>query len=362
MVLRQTPFDLCHRQAGARMVEFGGYELPLYYKSELAEVAAVRTAAGLFDVSHMGEFRVDGPLALSFLQRLTSNDVQRLVPGRAQYSALLSPSGTLLDDLLVYRLAEESFWLVVNASRRQADWDWLVSQAHDGVNLRDESDATALLALQGPRAVDILAPLSQTAVGELKRYSFAASEIGGLEVLLSRTGYTGEDGFEIYCQAAGVDRLWGLILDAGSDVGLLPCGLAARDVLRLEAGLLLYGQDMDERSTPLEVGLGWTVRFDKGDFLGRERLLEQKENGVEETLVGLQLLERGIARSGHRVLADGEECGVVTSGTFSPSLDKAVALARIAVGAKESQLAVAVRKRQLLARVVPLPFYKAESS
>jgi len=367
--LRRTPLYDCHRELGARMVGFAGWEMPVQYTGVIEEHRAVRGAAGLFDVSHMGEVRVRGAGAESFLQGLTPNDVAQLVPGRAHYSGLLTERGTYVDDLLIYRLAPDDFLVVVNASNAERDLAWIREHGPDraasapadtpAVDVADEGDRFALLALQGPRALAILEPLASPGISGLRYYGFLRGEVAGVPAILSRTGYTGEDGFELYLEPAGAPEVWRRLLAAGAPHGLVPAGLGARDTLRLEAAMALYGHEIDERTTPLEAGLSWVVKLGKGDFLGRAALAEQSERGVAKTLVGFTVEGRGIARQGHGVLSEGKAVGEVTSGTWSPTLEKAIGMAYVppALAAPGTPLELDVRGRTLAAVVVELPFY-----
>jgi aminomethyltransferase len=373
--LRRTPLFEAHQRAGARFVPFAGYEMPVSYQGVLDEHRAVRGAAGLFDVSHMGELEVRGPGAERFLQWLTPNDLTKLELGQAQLSALLDEQGGMLDDMLVYRIAPERFLLVVNAGTRALDWEWIARWAEDfeGVELEDRSDATALLALQGPLAETILGRVSAVATHDLRYYRCVEGEVAGLAALVSRTGYTGEDGFELYVAAEDAAQLWERLLEAGVDLGLMPVGLGARDTLRLEAGMLLSGQDFDRTTTPLEVGVGWMVKMHKGDFLGRAALLRQQEAGPTRRLVGFECAGRIIARHGHGVAvassaaagaaSGGAITGTVTSGTYSPSLERPIGLARLEGPAgfevlPGAELELDVRGRSVEGRVVRLPFYR----
>ncbi|HEY8150141.1 MAG TPA: glycine cleavage system aminomethyltransferase GcvT [Vicinamibacteria bacterium] len=360
--MRRTPLNAVHRASGAKMVPFGGWDMPVEYSGLISEHMAVRKAAGLFDVSHMGEFEVEGPGALPFLQRVTANDVAKLVDGQAQYSALPMPSGAPVDDVIVYRRAADRYLLVVNAGNIEKDFHWLQEQGPQDLELKNRSDAYALIALQGPRAQEILQPLTTLDLGALKYYHFADVEVDSHPVTVSRTGYTGEDGFEIFVPPAQVEALWKRLLEAGGEKGLVPAGLGARDTLRLEARMCLYGQDMDETTSLIEAGLGWIVCLDeaKGDFPGRVVLAEQKKNGPPRKLVGFEVTGRGIARHGYPVLVHDERVGEVTSGTYAPFLQKNIGLCyvpatRAAVG---TELAIDIRERKVPARVVPTPFYK----
>ncbi len=358
--LERTPLADLHREAGARMVPFAGWEMPVQYRGVIDEHRAVRERAGLFDVSHMGEIRVRGPRAEAALQRLTPNDVAKLTPGRAHYSGLLTERGTYVDDLLVYRLASDDFLLVVNAANRSGDLAWVQDRIGGEVEVVDESDRWALLALQGPRAAEILAPLTDVDLGSLRYYGFARGAVDGLSGIVSRTGYTGEDGFELYLPSEAAAPVWRRLLETGADHGLEPAGLGARDTLRLEAGMALYGHEIDDTTTPWEAGLGWVVKLDSGDFVGREALARQKEKGPERKLVGFEVVGRGIARDGHGVLVGGEEAGRVTSGTWSPTLEKALGMAYLPVATSETgrEIELEVRGRRLPGVVADLPFYR----
>lgn len=355
-----------HVESGARFGPFAGYEMPIQYQGVLAEHRAVRECAGLFDVSHMGEIRVRGPRALTVLQGLTPNDVGALEPGRAQYSALLTDHGTFIDDLLVYCLAAEDYLLVVNAASRARDLGLLeaaAAEAGDGVGVADMSDETALIAVQGPEAAGIVTDVLGSEVAGLRYYSFLRQESQGR--LVSRTGYTGEDGFEIYVPNDSAADLWSALLEQGRDRGLAPAGLGARDTLRLEAGMMLCGQDIDETTTPIEAGLSWIVKLKKGDFRGRDALARQKQDGCRHRLVGFEVEGRGIARRGHRLTVPGGPgcAGLVTSGAFAPTLGRAIGLARVDCGGNGvpepgSAASVEVRGRELDCRIVKLPFYR----
>ena len=358
--LRRTPLYECHREAGGKLVPFAGWEMPVQYAGVMEEHRAVRQAAGLFDVSHMGQIAVRGPGAERFLDRLTPNHVAKLVPGRAHYSGLLTANGTYVDDLLVYRLGEEEFMLVVNASNQERDVEWVKRHAGGDADVRDVSDRYALLALQGPRSVEILAPLTDVDLGSLKYYGFAAGTVDGHRALVSRTGYTGEDGFELYVDPEAAAPLWKRLLEVGAVHGLVPAGLGARDTLRLEAGMALYGHELDEATTPLEAGLSWVVKLDKGEFLGSEALAAQQREGVPRKLVGFEVSGRGIAREGHPVHHDGSRVGQVTSGTWSPTLEKALGMAYVPTGlaAAGTEVEIDVRGRTVPARLAGIPFYR----
>ena len=347
------------------MTPFGGWDMPVQYSGIAEEHEAVRTAAGLFDVSHMGEVEVAGDDALAAVQRISSNDAGKLVPGQAQYSALTTPDGTVVDDLLVYQLAAGHYLLVINAANIAKDVAWIrrqIEAAGDAVAV-NASSRYALLALQGPRAEAILQSLTAVELDSIEYYTFASGEVAGVRATVSRTGYTGEDGFELYVPPRQAESVWSALLDAGGAYGLCPAGLGARDTLRLEAGLRLYGNDMDETTTLLEAGLGWTIGWEKGAFIGREALLAQKRAGPSRKLVGFEMLDRGIARHGHAVHAGADRVGRVTSGTLTPYLNKAIGMAYVPVelAARDTELSIDVRGRRLRARVVRMPFYRRSS-
>ena len=336
--------------------------MPLEYSGITAEHLAVRTRAGLFDVSHMGEIEVAGKGALEAVQRVSSNDASALKVGQAQYAGLLTPDGTFLDDMLVYRMAPSHFMLVVNAANTAKDFAWISEQvkiAGDAAVV-DSSSRYALIAIQGPAARDVLQPLTAIDLSEIRYYWFAYGEVAAARVTISRTGYTGEDGYEIFVPPNMADRVWQALIESGRAADVIPCGLGARDTLRLEAAMRLYGNDIDETTTALEAGLSWTIGWKKSDFIGRERLLEQKERGLRRTLVGFELLERGIARQGYAVVSGGDAVGKVTSGTQTPFLKKAIGMAYVpvALSASGSQIDIDIRGRATRAQVVPLPFYK----
>jgi aminomethyltransferase len=360
--LLKTPLHRCHLALGARMVSFGGWDMPLQYSGITEEHLAVRRSAGLFDVSHMGEIEVAGSDALAAVQQISTNDAARLAIGQAQYSALTTPEGTFVDDLLVYRLADEHFLLVVNASSIRKDFAWITERIQDygdavAVNT---SSRYALIAVQGPRALDIVQPLTDVDLTSIGYYWFAHGEVANVRSTISRTGYTGEDGLEIFVAPPVAERLWTALLSAGEPAGLLPAGLGARDTLRLEAAMRLSGQDIDDTTSVLEAGLGWIVGWEKSDFVGRDALVRQRHEGVMRKLVGFEMVERGIARHGYQVFIGGELAGVVTSGTRTPFLEKAVGLAYLPSGKGEpgTECAIEIRGRRVRARVVPLPFYK----
>jgi aminomethyltransferase len=359
--LRHTPFHDAHVNAGAKMVSFAGWHLPVQFSGLIHEHLAVRTRAGLFDVSHMGEAAVRGQQSLDLLQRVTCNDVGSLSPGRVQYNALTTPEGTFVDDLLVYRLAEERFLLVVNAANTAKDLSWLRSHAEEfDVEVEDESDRWAQLAIQGPNAAEALQPVVARSLNEVKYYRFIQVDVDSLPCVVSRTGYTGEPGFEIYAPAGRAARLWDVLLDTGAAHGLVPVGLGARDTLRLEAKLALYGNDIDETTTVVEADLGWIVKPQKGEFLGRDVLTRQLEEGASRKLVGFEMLGRRIARHGYPAAVDGRTVGRVASGSYSPTLEKNIGLAYLPTELCEprSEFQVEIRGRIEPAVVVPTPFYR----
>jgi aminomethyltransferase len=358
-VLKRTPLYELHRELGAKLIDFGGWEMPVQYSGILEEHKAVRERVGIFDVSHMGEFEVTGGGATAFLQRLTPNDVGRLTDGHAHYSAFLTEKGSFVDDLLVYRRGADSYMLVVNAGNTPKDFAWVSSRADRDVDLANKSDDVALLSVQGPRAGALVDRISAERVTDLPYYSFRTTRVFGETALVSRTGYTGEDGFEIYLESASAEKVMRGLLEEGRAFGILPCGLGARDTLRLEAKMALYGNDIDETVTPWEADLGWVVKMQKGDFIGRDALARQKEAGVPRKLVGFEMVDRGIARHAFPAkTASG--AGVVTSGTHSPTLGKPIGLALLpaADAAIGTEFAVDIRGRAAAARVVRTPFYK----
>jgi glycine cleavage system T protein (aminomethyltransferase) len=360
--LRRTPLDAVHRESGAKMVPFGGWDMPVEYTGTIAEHMAVRTAAGLFDVCHMGQFEVEGEGSLAFLQRVTSNNVAKLADGQAQYSALPMPTGCPVDDVIVYRRSDRRYLIVVNAANVEKDWQWLLSQSPSKCGLHNLSDEFALLALQGPKAAAILQGLTPLDLEKVGFYHFAEGKVCAAPAIVARTGYTGEDGFELFVPPGEAPALWRRIVEAGRPHGLLPAGLGARDTLRLEARMMLYGNDMDETTTLVETGLGWIVSLDetKGEFNGRAVLAGQKQAGAPRRLVGFEMVGRGIARHGHPVCLGGAEIGPVTSGSFAPFLQKSIGLVYLPAARADlgTELEVDIRGRRVPARVVPTPFYK----
>lgn len=362
--MKRTPLHAEHAELGGRMVPFAGFAMPVQYPTGIVkEHQAVRTAAGLFDVSHMGEFEVRGPEALALVQHLLTNDASRLAVGQAQYTVLCNPDGTALDDCILYRF-DDHYMVVVNAGNLAKDRAWF-EQAASGfdVEFADRSDDFGLLALQGPKAQEILARLTDAALDDIRFYHFARGRVAGRDAVISRTGYTGEDGFELYVAAGDAPHVWRALLEAGEPAGLIPAGLGARDSLRLEVGYVLYGNDLDERRTPLEAGLGWVVKLDKGEFVGREALARQKEAGLRQRLAGFVLKEKAFPRHGYAVTMGGEPAGEVTSGVLSPSTGQGVGLAYIPAEAAKpgTPIEVVIRDRPVPAEVTRPPFYAGGS-
>lgn len=359
--LKRTPLYERHRALGGKLVEFGGWEMPVQYSGLTEEHLAVRNRAGLFDVSHMGEIRVKGPRAFELVQRLTCNDVGALDDGKVQYSAFLTEAGTFVDDLLTYRLAAEDYLLVVNAGNTPKDVEWAASHAIDGAAVTDESTAWAQIAIQGPRAEEILQKLTDLPLSSILYYRFRWAKVQEVESIVSRTGYTGEDGFEIYLPSEHAPRVWDALVEVGRPVGLLPAGLGARDTLRLEAKLALYGNDIDDTTTPLEADLAWIVKMKKGDFIGRDALAKQKAEGLKRKLAGFEMKGRGIGRHGYPLSVDGTGgTGIVTSGTQTPTVGKAIGLAYVPIDSQTpgTSLTIDIRGKGVPAAVVPTPFYK----
>lgn len=361
-ILNRTPLYCVYAKYGAKTINFGGWELPVRFSSIKEEHEAVRTAAGLFDVSHMGELEVTGTDSLSYLQRMLTNDIALLTDGGAQYTAMCYENGGTVDDLLVYKKADYHYLLVVNAANIQKDYEWLLSHVEGDVAVTNISNQIAQLALQGPKAETILQRLTNGNVKDIKYFTFKDNvRLGELTALVSRTGYTGEDGFEIYCKSEAAVQLWEDLLQAGSEDGVKPCGLGARDTLRFEAALPLYGQELTKDITPIEAGIGFAVKVNKAaDFLGKAVLKKQKERGASRKLVGIEMIERGIPRSHYEVFSGHEKIGEVTTGTQSPTLKKNIGLALLDVKytALNTEVDVEIRGKRVKAVVVPLPFYK----
>jgi len=361
--MKTTKLNSAHKKLGGKMIDFFGWEMPVEYSSIIEEHMAVRTRAGLFDVSHMGEILISGGQALDYIQYLTPNNAARLTPHKAQYTALTTPQGTFVDDMLVYCFNEERYLLVVNAANSDKDFQWVMDHKKGfDVLIENQSDSYTQLALQGPKALEILQPLTGIELTEMKPFHAARGSVAETGALVSRTGYTGEDGFEIYTQSDDPEKVWSAILERGKEYGLLPIGLGARDTLRLEATLMLYGNDIDDTTSVLEAGLSWLVKFKKGDFLGREALLKQKEEGLKRKLAGFEIIGKGIARPHYPVFVQGEKTSEVTSGTYSPYLKKSIGLAYLPVSATEAGtvIEIEIRGKRVEAKVVPLPFYKRD--
>ncbi len=362
--LSKTPLHDVHVGLGAKMVPFAGFSMPVQYPTGIrAEHAAVRENVGMFDVSHMGEFLVRGPQAAEFIQYLTVNDVTKIEVGQAQYSALCNHDGKIIDDLLVYRF-EDKYLLVVNGSNRAKDWAWVTSHASDfDIQLTDESDDWALIAVQGPAVQGVLQPLTDTPLDPIGYYRAVEGTIASVTGIISRTGYTGEDGFELYVPASGAVTVWNAVQEAGESAGLIPTGLGCRDSLRLEMGYALYGNDLDEEHTALEAGLAWITKLDCGDFLGREALAAQKEAGVEIRLTGLKLTRRGFPRPGYPIVHEGRDVGVVTSGVLSPSVGSGIAMGYVPVALAKAGTELGIRIRdQIVPGVTQRPQFYSEGS
>jgi aminomethyltransferase len=361
--LKRTPLFDVYKEYGGKTIDFGGWELPVQFSSIKQEHQAVRTNAGLFDVSHMGEFTVKGPDSLAFLQKMLTNDVSKLASGSAQYTAMCYENGGTVDDLLVYKLGDQDYLLVVNASNIDKDFDWLDQHLEGDVQLNNISSEIAQLAVQGPKAELVLQKLVKNIqLSDIKPFKFIEKvDVNGAVSLVSRTGYTGEDGFEIYCKSGDAVQLWKALLSAGEEEEILPCGLGARDTLRFEATLALYGQELTKDISPLEAKIGFAVKLDKDtDFIGKEALKSQKEHGIPRKLVGVEMVDRGIPRHGYKVFANDQEIGEITTGTQSPTLGKSIGLALVKTENSEtgSELEVEIRGKRLKAIVVPTPFYK----
>jgi aminomethyltransferase len=359
--MKQTPFLSIHKSLGAKILPFAGYDMPIEYSGIKDEHMAVRNSAGVFDVSHMGEIWVKGPEALAFIQKVTSNDASKLEPGRAQYSCFPNGKGGIVDDLLVYYFEPEKYMLVVNAANIDKDWNWLVSQNSMGAVLENASDRIAQLAIQGPKATDTLQKITPVDLSDIKYYTFIVGEVAGIDnVIISATGYTGAGGFELYFYNKHAQAIWEAVFQAGKEFGIKPAGLGARDTLRLEMGFCLYGNDIDDTTSPIEAGLGWITKFTpEKDFIDKDYLLKQKEEGVTRRLRGFKMIDRGIPRHGYQITdEEGGEIGVVTSGSVSPVLGIGVGLGYVkkensAIG---SQICISVRNKKLKAEIVKLPF------
>ena len=357
--MKKTALTSTHIDLGAKMVEFAGYYMPLQYEGLGIEHETVRNDVGVFDVSHMGEFLISGPNALDLIQKVSSNDATKLTVGKAQYSCLPNDQGGIVDDLIIYKIKEEQYLLVVNASNMQKDWDWISKHNTMGAEMKNLSMDYSLLAIQGPKAVEAMQSLTSVDLAAIAFYNFEVADFAGVEhVIISATGYTGSGGFEIYCKNSEAKQIWDKVFEAGAEFGIKPIGLAARDTLRLEKGYCLYGNDINDSTSPLEAGLGWVTKFTK-DFVNSDNLKAQKEAGVTRKLVGFEMLERGIPRHDYPIVnADGKEIGIVTSGTMSPSLNKGIGMGYVAkeLSTPDSEIYIQVRKKQLKAKVVKMPF------
>ncbi len=362
--LKKTPLNEVHRELGGKMVDFGGWDMPVQYSAGvIAEHLATRTQAGLFDVSHMGEIWVEGEDAIAFVNRITTNDVTKLIDGQAHYSALTNKTGGVVDDLLVYRFDEGKLLLVVNAGTTEKDWDWITSHVKDeAITLTNASKDYCQIAVQGPKAVEIAQKFTDVDLSEIKYYHFTADVFDGVDAIISRTGYTGEDGYEIYADKDFAVKIWNDLIEAGAAYGILPCGLAARNTLRLESAMSLYGHELSDEISPLEAGLGWICKINKGDFIGREPMAKLKEDGLKRKIIGFEMIEKGIARDEMDVYVGDEKVGVVTSGSPAPFLKKNIGLAFVPTEfAKIGQeITIDVRGKKLAAQIVPTPFYKRE--
>ena len=359
--MKNTALTQTHEALGAKMVPFAGFNMPVQYEGVNIEHETVRQAVGVFDVSHMGEFLIEGEHALDLIQKVTSNDASKLVDGKAQYSCLPNDNGGIVDDLIVYKIKDQQYLLVVNASNIEKDWNWIQSKNDVGATMRDLSDDYSLLAIQGPKAIEAMQSLTSHDLSAINFYNFVVGDFAGVEhVIISATGYTGSGGFEIYCKNSEVKQIWDKVFEAGADFGIKPIGLAARDTLRLEMGYCLYGNDIDDTTSPLEAGLGWITKFTK-DFTNSEALKQQKEAGVTRKLVAFELDERGIPRHGYDIVdSNGTKIGEVTSGTMSPSLGKGIGLGYVPTAFADinSKIYIQIRKNAIPATVVKLPFYK----
>lgn len=360
--MRNTQLNDKHEALGAKMVPFAGFNMPVQYEGVKVEHETVRNAVGVFDVSHMGEFLITGPNALALIQKVTSNDASVLTKGRAQYSCMPNGKGGIIDDLIIYCLEEDKYLLVVNASNIDKDWNWIDAHNSMGAEMRNLSDDYSLLAIQGPKAVEAMQSLTSIDLAAIKYYHFEVADFAGIEhTIISATGYTGSGGFEIYCKNSEVEQIWDKVLEAGTDFGIKPIGLAARDTLRLEMGYCLYGNDIDDTTSPLEAGLGWITKLAKDDFVDKAFLAKQKEEGITRRLVAFEMVERGIPRHDYPILdSDGKAIGRVTSGTMSPSMNIGIGLGYVDVAHKavDTEIAIEIRNKSVKAKIVKLPFYK----
>lgn len=360
--MKDTALSHKHTALGAKMVPFAGYNMPVQYEGVNAEHQTVREGVGVFDVSHMGEFLISGTGALKLIQKVTTNDASVLTIGRAQYSCMPNGKGGIVDDLIIYKIKEEEYLLVVNASNIDKDWDWISSHNSFDATMRNLSDDYSLLAIQGPKAMDAMQSLTSVDLSAIKYYHFEVADFAGIDhVIISATGYTGSGGFEIYCKNSEVEQVWDKVFNAGADFGIKPIGLAARDTLRLEMGFCLYGNDIDDSTSPLEAGLGWITKLAKDDFIDKDFLANQKEEGIINKLVAFEMIDRGIPRHDYPIQdANGKVIGRVTSGTMSPSMKKAIGLGYVTIEnvAVDTEIFIEVRNKGVKAKVVKLPFYK----
>lgn len=361
IIMKNTALTHIHERLGAKMVPFAGYNMPVSYEGVNAEHETVRRSVGVFDVSHMGEFLIIGPKALELIQKVTSNDASKMVDGQAQYSYLPNETGGIVDDLIVYRLEAEKWLLVVNASNIEKDWEWISKYNTMGAEMRNLSDDYSLLAIQGPKAIEAMQPLTSENLNAIKFYTFKVADFAGIDhVIISATGYTGSGGFEIYCKNSEVEQVWNNVMEAGKEFGIKPIGLAARDTLRLEMGFCLYGNDIDDETSPLEAGLGWITKFTK-EFVNSNNLKREKEEGNKRKLIGFELKDRGIPRKDYEIVdEDGKIIGVVTSGTMAPTLNKGIGLGYVTMenSTPGTEVFIQIRNKPVAATIVKTPFYK----
>ena len=360
VMLKKTALNEVHRALGARMVDFGGWDMPVIYTNQIDEHHAIRKNVGLFDVSHMGEILIKGPDAMQLVQKLVTKNIAKMEDGRVSLGVFCDENGGIIDDLTVYKMSDDKFYLVVNAGTAAGDWEWCLKHGEGmDVEVLNVSDGVSKIDIQGPNAHKVLQKLVKEDLNEIKRYWFKVWEVDGEGMCISRTGYTGEDGFELYMENEKAEKIWNALMEAGKDEGIIACGLGARDTLRTECGMMLYGHDIDRQHTPLEAVYGWAVSFDK-DFVGKEALMRQKEEGLKQKLVGLEIIDRGIAREHYGIFKDGQQIGEVTSGTPSPTLEKNIAMGYVPFAMREpgTEVEIEVRNKFIKAKVVKLPFYK----
>lgn len=359
--MKEITLKHIHENLGAKMLPYAGFNMPITYEGVNAEHETVRNHLGVFDVSHMGEFLITGPNALALIQKVATNDATTLTIGKAQYSCLPNSNGGIVDDLIIYKMDEEKYLLVVNASNIEKDWNWISSHNTMNAEMKNISDEYSLLAIQGPKSIEAMQSLTEVNLSEIPFYGFVVGQFAGIdEVIISATGYTGSGGFEIYCKNESVEKLWNSVFEAGASFGIKPIGLAARDTLRLEMGYCLYGNDIDDTTSPIEAGLGWVTKFTK-DFVNAEFIKQQKENGVTKKLVGFELIERGVPRQGYEIVdKEGNVIGNVTSGTMAPTVNKGIGMGYVPTefSKVDSEIYIRIRKNDVLAKVVKTPFYK----